>query len=137
MASFAAVTDQAKQDWLNGLHQPSDSYFCALYGASAALGAATAVYTNTGEISGAGYTAGGQALTGFTVGINGNVAFVSWSNVSWAGSTLSGVVTCLIYNATRGNHALAVITFPSITTNGGTLTIVFPTGMGQETITIN
>lgn len=110
---------------------------CALYTGSASLSAATAAYTNSGEVSGTGYTAGGQALSGFSVGINGNVAYVTWSNISWASSSLSGVVTLLIYNASRSNKAVAVITFPSITTTGGTLTIVFPTGMGAETITIN
>ena len=137
MASYAAVCNSYKMDILNGVHQPGDSYFCALYTGSASLSAATAAYTNTGEVVGAGYTAGGQALSGFSVSINGNVAYVTWSNISWASSSLSGVVTLLIYNASRSNKAVAVITFPSITTTGGTLTIVFPTGMGAETITIN
>jgi len=137
MASYAAVCDQYKQDILNGVHQPGDTYMCALYTSTASLSAATTVYTNVGEASGTGYTAGGQALTCFTVGINGNVAYVTWDNVSWPSSVLSGVVTCLIYNASRSNNAIAVITFPAISTTGGTLTIVFPTGIGAETITIN
>ena len=137
MSSYAAVADSYKQDILNGVHQPGDVYMAALYTSSASLSAATTVYTNSGEVSGTGYTAGGQALSGFSVGINGNVAYVTWSNISWPASSLSGVVTLLIYNATRSNKAVAVITFPSITTTGGTLTIVFPTGMGAETITIN
>ncbi len=137
MASYAAVTDQYKQDILNGLHQPGDTYMVSLYTSAATLSAATAAYTNVGEATGPGYTAGGQALSGFTVGINGNVAYVSWSNPSWPASVLSGIVTCLIYNASRSNNAIAVITFPAISTTGGTLTIIFPTGMGVETITIN
>lgn len=137
MASFAAVTNQYKQDILNGLHQPGDVYKCALYTSLAALNAATTAYTNVGEVSGAGYTAGGLALSGFATGLNGNVAYVTWSNISWPSSSLSGVVALLIYNATRSNHAVAVITFPAIFTNGGTLTIVFPTGLGAETITIS
>ena len=137
MASYSAVCNSYKTGILNGVHQPGDSYFCALYTSLASLSAATAVYTNVGEVSGAGYTPGGQALSGFSVGINGNVAYVTWSNISWPSSSLSGVVAMLIYNASRSNAAVAVITFPAIFTNGGTLTIVFPTGLGAETITIN
>lgn len=137
MASYSAVCDSFKMDILNGVHQPGDVYMAALYTSSATLSAATSVYTNSGEVSGAGYTAGGQALTGFTVGINGNIAYLSFNNPSWPSCTLSGVVTLLIYNATRGNKAVAVITFPAISTNGGTMTIIFPSGAGNEMLTIN
>ena len=137
MASYPAVCNSYKTGILNGVHQPGDVYMAALYTSLASLSASTAIYTNVGEVSGAGYTPGGQALSGFSVGINGNVAYVTWSNISWPSSSLSGVVTMLIYNASRSNAAVAVITFPAISTNGGTLTIVFPTGLGAETITIN
>ena len=59
MASTAAVTDSYKQDILNGVHQPGDTYMVALYTSSATLSKSTTAYTTSNETSGTGYTAGG------------------------------------------------------------------------------
>lgn len=51
MASTAAFTDQAKQDFLNGVHQPGDTYKVALYTASAAMDKTTTAYSSSNEIT--------------------------------------------------------------------------------------
>ena len=126
MASTAAVTDQAKQDWLNGVHQPGDTYKIALYDSTATLSKSTTAYTSSGEVSGAGYSAGGTALSGFTVGLSGDIAYVDFADPSFAAATLTGVVTALIYNSSRSNKALAVITGAPASSTSDTFTVVLP-----------
>ncbi|HXE59668.1 MAG TPA: hypothetical protein VN607_03140 [Gemmatimonadaceae bacterium] len=125
--STSAFTDQAKQDFLNGVHQPTDVYKIALYTAAAANDKTLTAYTATNEISGAGYAAGGIALTGFTVGISGDTAYITWStNPSWPSATFTAA-SAVIYNSTRSNKALAVIDFGgSFSVTGGTFTVQLP-----------
>jgi hypothetical protein len=137
MANTAAVTDQYKQDILNGVHQPGDTYMAALYTSTGTLSKSTTIYTTSGEVSGTGYTAGGIALTGFTVGLSTDTAYLTFTNPSWASSTLTGVVACLIYNATRSNKAIAVLTFASTSTTAGTFTVVLPAAGASSTVTIS
>ncbi len=126
MATTAAVTDQVKQDWLNGVHQPGDTFMIALYtSAGATLNKSTTAYTASGEISGAGYAAGGKALSGFAVSLVGDTAELTFSNPSWSGSTITAD-TALIYNASRSNKALCVLTFGSASSISGTFSITMP-----------
>jgi hypothetical protein len=137
MATTAAVTNQFKQDILNGVHQPGDTYKVALYtSAGATLNNSTTAYTATGEITGTGYTAGGVAMAGFTVSISTNTAYIDWStDPSWASSTITAD-TALIYNSTRTNKAIAVLTFSSTSSTAGTWTLVLPAPGATATVTL-
>jgi hypothetical protein len=111
---------------------------CSLYTASATLSKSTTAYTSSNEVSGTGYTAGGTAMTGFTVSISGDTAYIDWTtDPSWATSTLTGVVTALIYNASRSNKAVGVLTFGSTSTTAGTFTVVLPAPGTTATVTIS
>lgn len=137
MSNTAAVCNSYKQEILQGVHLAGDTYNIALYTASGTLGASTTAYTASGEASGAGYSAGGQALSGFTVSISGSVAYLTWSsNPSWPTSTLTAVVAALIYNTTRSNKAVCVLTFPSASTVAGTFTLVLPAAGATSTVTL-
>ena len=137
MASTAAVTDSYKQDILNGVHQPGDTYMVALYTSSATLSKSTTAYTTSNETSGTGYTAGGVALSGFTVSISTDTAYLTWStNPSWTGSSITAV-TALIYNASRSNKSVCVLTFSSTTSTAGTWTLVLPAAGASSTVTIS
>lgn len=102
-----------------------DTFKLALYTSSASLGADTTVYTTTGEITGTGYTAGGVTLTNVAPVASGTTACVSFDTVtiSPAAFTVRGA---LIYNATQGNKAVAVLDFGSDITATSTFTITFP-----------
>lgn len=125
--STSAFTDQAKQDFLNGVHQPGDAYKIALYDASATNDKTLAAYTATHEITGTGYAAGGIALTGFTVGISGDTAYITWTtNPSWPSATFTAA-SAVIYNSSRSNKAIAVIDFGgSFSVSGSTFTVQLP-----------
>lgn len=105
----------------------SDQFYIALYTDSATLGPSTTAYSATNEISGSGYTAGGQALTVSQTPISsGTTAYISFSNVSWANASFTAR-GALIYNATNGNSAVCALDFGADkTVVNGTFTITFP-----------
>jgi len=126
MAFEQTLTTSFKQDILLGVHDlDTDTIKMALYLATADLGAATTIYTTTGETSGTGYTAGGKILTGVTVLTSGTTAYVDFADPSWdpAAFTARGA---LIYNASKSNKAIAVLDFGSDKTATTTFTVQMP-----------
>lgn len=81
---------------LSGTHLSSNTYKIALYTSSADLGPETTAYSATNEVSGAGYSAGGMALTGFTA------ANVTSGSIAISGITRAGSVA----TATSAAHGL-------------------------------
>ena len=66
MAITQAMCTSFKQELLEGKHDfrtSGHTFNIALFTSSATLGASTTDYSTTNEVSGTGYTAGGQALT--------------------------------------------------------------------------
>ena len=131
MAFDQTLTTSFKQDILLGVHDlETDTIKMALSLATADLGAATTVYTTTGETSGTGYTAGGEILTGVTVLTADTTAYVDFADPSWdpAAFTARGA---LIYNASKSNKAIAVLDFGS----DKTATTIFTVQMPANTAT--
>lgn len=141
MAFAAAVSDQFKQDLLNGRAFSSDTIKIALGTQAAATtwNKSLTTYTTTGELATAnGYTQGGLTLAGFTVGLSTDTAYLTWTNPSWT-ATGAGFTAdcCVIYDSTNSNHVLAVLSFGSTTASGGgTFTISFPAAGATSTITL-
>ena len=109
-------------------------YKIALYNANANLNNATTAYSSVNEVTGTGYTAGGQVLTPVTLSSDttNNTAFVSFNNVTWspANFTTRGA---LIYNSTTG-AAVFVLNFGSDKTPTSTFTVTFPTANSTNAI---
>jgi hypothetical protein len=145
MANSQAICGSFKSEVMNGLHQlgsptivsrgsltsPTvDTIFAALYLASGSLGAGTTAYSATSEVSGTGYTAGGQAVTNATgpstsgtTGIWTPSASLVWGPPV---TLTTAFDTCLIYNSTQTNRAIGVYTFGSQTVTAGTFTLTMP-----------
>ena len=107
----------------------ADALKAALYFQNSSLGAATTAYSATGEVTGTGYTAGGQAVTNATApALSGTTAYWTPSaSPSWAGLTISTAFDCcLIYNSTQANRAIGVLTFAAQTISAGTFTLTMP-----------
>ena len=137
MAPSAGFCVSYKLDLLNGVHQPGDSYYIALYTSAATISPSTTAYTSSGAVSGTGYVAGGQALAGISIAISGSAAYLTWTSPVWPSSTLSGVTAALIYNATRSNKALAVLTFTPVSSTDNALTVTLPAAGASSTIVLN
>jgi hypothetical protein len=153
MAITQAMTNSFKVDILSGgmnfntsnralSSNTQDAFKIALYtAASASLDATTTVYTTTGEISGTGYTAGGNTLSVSQVptssGSPSTTAYINFSNTSWSSATFSAD-GALIYNSSNSNHSVCVLNFGGTkTVTSGTFTIQFPTaGTGSSIIQI-
>ena len=109
-------------------------YKMALFNANADLNNATIAYSSVNEVTGTGYTAGGQVLTPVTLSSDtvNNTAFVSFNDVTWnpANFTTRGA---LIYNSTTG-AAVFVLNFGSDKTPTNTFTVTFPTANSTNAI---
>lgn len=126
MTITAAIPNQAKLDALVALCPPGNTYKIALYTSAASLGKATTVYTTSGEVTGTGYTAGGQTLSGIAQSLDTDTAIMDFADAVWASSTITAR-GALIYDASNGNKVRAVLDFGSdIVSTGGPFTVQMP-----------
>lgn len=130
MAITQAMPSSFKQELMEGVHDfTTHTFKIALYTSSATLGASTTAYSATNEVSGTGYTAGGNTLTvtGGAVSLSGTTAYVDFTDSAWTDATITAR-GALIYNSTvAGNPAVAVLDFGSDkTASEGTFTVQFP-----------
>lgn len=136
MSVTACVTDQMKQDILNGINWSGHTFKMALYvAASSSLGPSTTIYTVSGEVTGSGYSAGGMSLSGFSVGLSTNTAYLTFSNPSWTSSTITAD-TAMIYDSSNSNHTLCILSFTSASSTSGTFTVSLPAAGASSTITL-
>ncbi len=147
MANSAGLCTSFKVELMLGAHQfgsvtlisrtsltapTTDTFKMALYQTSATIGPSTTVYTATGEVSSAGYTAGGAAVTNATAPTSsGTTAYWTPSaSVSWTGVTFT-TDCALLYNSTQTvggfGRAVGSYTFSSQTVTAGNFTLTMPT----------
>ena len=115
-----------KQESWQAIHDlNTDTLKLALYTGSAVLGPATPAYTTAGEVVGPGYAAGGEQLTGVQVLLSGAVAYVTFNNVLWTGTSFT-YRAGLIFNASKSNRAIAVLNFGADKIANGQVEIQMP-----------
>lgn len=142
-----AMCSTFKQEILAGVHAfgtsvtrattNADTFRIALYTSAATIGAATTVYTTSGEVAtGGNYTATGQQLT-ITAGspaLSGITAYIDFSDVTWSAATITAA-GALIYNSAQGNKAVASLSFGGDkTSTSGDFTIQFPANTATAAI---
>lgn len=137
MSIAQTSTTSFKIELLQAIHNfgptSPNTFKIALYTAAASLDATTTVYTTSNEVTGTGYTAGGNTLVIGTSPTSGNntasipTAYMSFNNSSWTSATFTARAA-LIYNSSQGNKAVAVLDFGSDkTVNNDTFQVIFPT----------
>ena len=140
MANTQAMCTSFKTEILSGIHAlgttvtragtGADTIKAALYLASASQGAGTTAYSATGEVSGAGYSAGGVTATNATAPTSsGTTAYWTPSaSFTYTNVTLTTLFDCvLVYNSTQSNKAISVHTFGAQTITAGTIVLSMPT----------
>jgi hypothetical protein len=139
MAITQAMCTSFKQALLDGemdfSSDTSQVFKIALYTSSATLDATTTAYSVTNEVSGTGYTAGGNTLTVVAPTTSGTTAFLDFNDTTWSTATITAR-GALIYHADgSGNPAVAVLDFGSDkTSTAGDFTIQFPTADASNAI---
>jgi len=139
MAITQAMCTSFKQALLDGemdfSSDTAQSYKIALYTSSASLDAATTAYTTSNEVSGTGYTAGGNTLTISTnPTTSGTTAFLSFDTTTWSTATITAR-GALIYQGGGSTPAVAVLDFGGDkTSTAGDFQITFPTADATNAI---
>ena len=147
MAITQAMTTSFKVEILDGIHNfgtgvirastAADVFKLALYTSSATLDSTTTAYTTSNEVSSSGtnYTAGGLTLTISQVPTStSTTAWLDFDDLTFASATLTAN-GALIYNATQGNKAVAVLAFGGDkTSTAGNFTIQFPAAAASTAI---
>jgi hypothetical protein len=137
MSILQGATTSFKVELLQAVHNfgptSANTFKIALYTASANINADTTAYSTTNEVTGTGYTAGGNTLTISTSPTSGNnssnipTAYISFSNTSWTNASFTARAA-LIYNSSQSNKSVAVLDFGADkTVSNDTFQIIFPT----------
>jgi hypothetical protein len=136
-----------KVEILDGIHNfgvgvirastAADTFKIALYSTLATLDSTTTVYTTLNEVTGTGYTAGGNTLVISQVPTSTSTETTAWlnfDNSSWTTASFSAD-GALIYNSTQGNKAVAVLNFGGTkTATAQTFTVTFPASTSDAAI---
>ena len=133
VTSFKVGVLDGTFDFSSGTAQ---TFKIALFTSSATLDATTTAYSATNEVSGTGYTAGGNTLTVSLVPTStGTTAFLDFADTTWSTATITAR-GALIYLADGGtNPAVAVLDFGADkTSTEGDFTIVFPAANATNAI---
>ena len=145
MAISQAMATSFKVDILNGVHAfgttvtrgstTADTFKIALYTSSATLDSTTTAYSVTNEVSGTGYSAGGNTLSVSQVPTStSTTAWLDFADTTWTSATITAN-GALIYNSSQSDKAVAVLAFGGDkTSTNGDFTIVFPTADSSNAI---
>lgn len=145
MAITQAMCTSFKVEILNGIHAfgtsvvragtTADTFKIALFTSSATLGATTTAYSTSNEVTGTGYTAGGNTLTVSQVPTStSTTAWLDFADTTWSTATITAN-GAMIYNSTQSNKAVAVLAFGGDkTSTAGDFTIQFPTADSTNAI---
>ena len=138
MAITQAMCTSFKKEILEAVHNfklsGGDTFKIALFTSSASLDATTTAYSTSNEVSGAGYSAGGNTLTRIDPATSGTTAFTDFANTTWSSATITAR-GAVIYYSTDSDKAVAVLEFGSDkSSSSGDFTIQFPTADSSSAI---
>ena len=147
MAIASVLTNTFKEELLQAGHNfnasgdtpAGDAFKIALYDDSADMGTTTTVYSASDEVSGSGYSAGGNALTNTGTAKSTVTAYTDFSDTTWTSASFTAR-GCLIYNTDvlsgfTTNRSVCTIDFGGDkTVSSGTFTIQFPTNNSSSAI---
>ena len=139
MAITQAMCTSFKIALLNGemdfSSDTTQTFKIALYTSAATLDASTTAYSTTNEVTGTGYTAGGNTLTISTNPTStGTTAFLDFADTTWTDATITAR-GALIYQSGGSNPAVAVLDFGADkTSTAGDFQVQFPTADATNAI---
>ena len=91
-------------------------------------------YATTNEVSGTGYSAGGNTLTRVDPSTSGTTAFTDFADTTFSTATITAN-GALIYNSSASDAAVIVLAFGGDkTSTAGDFTVQFPTADASNAI---
>ena len=152
MAITTAMCTFFKSELLQGIHNfhngsgggtttttgTGNTFKLALFTSSATLSASTTAYATTNEVSGTGYSAGGNTLTNVDPTTSGTTALTDFADTTFSSSSITAR-GALIYNSstTAGSADRAVFALDfgaDKTSTSGDFTIQFSTADASNAI---
>ena len=138
MAITQAMCTSFKKELLEGVHNFKNSggstFKIALFTSSASLDASTTAYSTSNEVSGTGYSAGGNTLTRVDPTTSGTTAFTDFADSTFSTATITAY-GAVIYNDGASDAAVIVLAFGGDkTSTAGDFTIQFPTADASNAI---
>jgi hypothetical protein len=143
MAITTAMCTSFKKELLEAKHNfllsGGHTFKIALFTSSATLGASTTDYSSSNEVTGTGYTAGGNALTNIDPTTSGTTAFCDFADTTWSSATITAN-GALIYNTTTDGgsgttNAVCALAFGGDkTSTNGDFVIQFPAADASNAI---
>ena len=152
MAITTAMATSFKSELLQGIHNfhngsgggtttttgTGNTFKIALFTSSATMSASTTAYATTNEVSGTGYTAGGNTLTNVDPTTDGTTGLTDFADTTWSSSSITAR-GALIYNSSTtagsANRAVAILDFGADkTSTSGDFTIQFPAADASNAI---
>ena len=131
---YQTQTLSFKAELLQAVHNLlTDTIKLALYYSTADLSESTTVYSATNEVVGTGYSAGGIVLTGATINTADSVVYVDFNNAVWTPASFT-TAGGLIYNASKSNKSIAVLSFGADKTATNTFTVQMPTNSSSSAL---
>ena len=127
MAISQALCTSFKSDLLGGVHDLDTHVLkMALFTSSASLDATTTAYSTSNEVTGTGYSAGGETIANVSISTDGTTAYIDCDDVTWSSATITAN-GALIYNSSASNKAIAVLAFGGDkTSTNGDFTVQMP-----------
>ena len=134
-----SLTNSFKSEMLKAVHDlETDVLKMALYTGDATLTPQTTAYSSTNEVVASGYTAGGVVLTGVTIttqtvpNTQPAVVYVDFADVTFSAAlTARGA---LIYNSSKSDKSVAVISFGADKTSTTTFTVQMPANTASDAL---
>jgi len=141
MAITTALCNSFKEELLGGIHDlDTDTIKIALIKdtPTGTYNKSTTNYSdvtgNSDEVTGTGYTAGGNTLGSPVISLDGDTAIVDFADTTWSTATISAD-GCILYNSSASNAAIAVIDFGgTVTSTAGDFTVSFPAADASNAI---
>ena len=139
MAITQALCTSFKQEILVAGHNFTTSgghtIRAALYTSSASLGAATAAYTTSAEVSGTNYVAKGNSLTRVTPTTSGTTALTDFADTTWSTATITARGALIFNDSHSSDASILVLDFGGDkVSTAGDFTITFPAADASNAI---
>jgi hypothetical protein len=131
---FQTLTLSFKEQILKGEHDLlTDVLKLALYTSNADLNEDTTAYSASNEVSGTGYTAGGEVVTNVTISALNSVVYVDFDDVIWNPASFVAA-GALLYNSSKSNKSIAVLSFGGDKTATNSFTVQIPANTSSSAL---